>query len=178
MKSNFFYLFLLFFSIVTFLAFFSSVQGKSGQVTEGQELFKAHCAKCHGQEGEGFLRLYPPLQNSRFLRTDVARLPCIMRNGLKGEIKVGDVTFNQIMPGNERLSAEHEDLDVLLAAYGAERLASCNSLVEVGRRIGKAQVEETPDWAAMSPADFMRWNEATLGGQSLYLYPNAASTDA
>jgi len=106
-KSNFFYLFLLVFCIVTFLAFFSSVQGKSGQVSEGQELFKTHCAKCHGQEGEGFLRLYPPLQNSRFLGTDVARLPCIMRNGLKGEIKVGDVTFNQIMPGNERLSAEN-----------------------------------------------------------------------
>lgn len=77
----------------------------------------------------------------------------------------------------ERLSREHADLDALLAAYGAERLASCNSLVEVGRLIGRAQVEETPDWATMSPADFVRWNEATLAGQSLYLYPDATRTD-
>ena len=76
----------------------------------------------------------------------------------------------------ERLSREHDDLDALLAAYGAERLENCNALVEVGRRIGRAQVEETPEWSAMSPADFARWNEATLAGQSLYLYEDVSNT--
>ncbi len=78
--------------------------GGETTVNEGQQLFTANCAKCHGREGKGFLQLYPPLTHSRHLKEDVEQLPCIMRYGLKGEIDVNGVIFNQIMPGNERLS--------------------------------------------------------------------------
>ena len=33
--------------------------------------------------------------------------------------------------------------------------------VELGTRIGHAQVEATPNWAAMTPADFEKWTQAT-----------------
>lgn len=65
-----------------------------------------NCAKCHGREGEGFLKLYPPIHNSRFLKSNLSQLPCIMRYGLRGKITVEGTEFNQIMPGNERLSPD------------------------------------------------------------------------
>lgn len=74
--------------------------------SSGEQLYTANCAKCHGREGEGFLRLYPPIHDSRYLKEEVSNLPCIIRNGLRGEITVGDTTFNQVMPAIDRLSPE------------------------------------------------------------------------
>lgn len=81
---------------------------------QGENLFMAHCAKCHGRSGEGFLQLYPPIHNSRFLKEEVKQMPCIIRHGMRGKIEVDGVTFNQIMPGNKRISAE--DMEVLINA--------------------------------------------------------------
>jgi 2-polyprenyl-6-methoxyphenol hydroxylase-like FAD-dependent oxidoreductase len=72
----------------------------------------------------------------------------------------------------ERLAADAADLAGLLDAYDSERVASGMSLVEIGRRIGHAQVEATPDWGSMTPADFEAWTAATLAGEKLYLYEN------
>jgi mono/diheme cytochrome c family protein len=72
----------------------------------GAQLYLGNCAKCHGREGEGFLKLYPPIRNSRYLKEDVSKLPCIIRYGLKGEIVVEGQTFNQIMPAIQQLKAE------------------------------------------------------------------------
>lgn len=70
----------------------------------------------------------------------------------------------------QTLLRESSSLDNLLRAYGAERLAACNALVELGRRLGHAQVEQTPDWPSMAAADFERWNAAVFAGDSLYMY--------
>lgn len=72
----------------------------------GAQLYLGTCAKCHGREGEGFLKLYPPIRNSRFLKEDVSELPCIIRYGLKGERVIDGVTFNQIMPAIQQLKPE------------------------------------------------------------------------
>lgn len=77
--------------------------------TQGANLYLANCAKCHGREGEGFLKLYPPIRNSHHLKENVSKLPCIIRYGLKGEIVVEGVTFNQIMPAIQQLKAEEID---------------------------------------------------------------------
>ena len=70
----------------------------------------------------------------------------------------------------ERLAAEADSWESMAAAYNEERVASGNSLVELGRRIGYAQVESTPDWKSMKPADFVAWTKATLAGDDLYFY--------
>jgi 2-polyprenyl-6-methoxyphenol hydroxylase-like FAD-dependent oxidoreductase len=74
----------------------------------------------------------------------------------------------------ERLAHEHVDWETLLPAYDLERVETANWLVELGRRIGRAQVEQTPNWAAMTPDDFDAWTKATLAGQRLYFYGNAS----
>jgi len=81
-------------------------------VKQGENLFMAHCAKCHGRSGEGFLQLYPPIHNTRYLKEKVDQMPCIIRNGMRGSIEVDGITFNQIMPGNQRISVE--DMAVLI----------------------------------------------------------------
>ncbi|TKB06478.1 c-type cytochrome [Desulforhopalus sp. IMCC35007] len=91
-------------SLVTILT--CSTLTWSAEPLSPEQLYTANCARCHGHEGEGFLKVYPPIHNSRFLKEDVSHLPCIIRNGLRGEITVGDTTFNQIMPAMTRVTTE------------------------------------------------------------------------
>ena len=70
----------------------------------------------------------------------------------------------------ERLGCDHDDWDTLLAAYDEDRVATGRSLVELGRRIGRDQVEQTPPWTTMSPADFEAWTANSLSGEKLYFY--------
>ncbi len=72
----------------------------------------------------------------------------------------------------ERLGREHEVWADLLSDYDAERTAVGVSLVELGRRIGRDQVERPPSWATMSADDVAAWMKATLAGQRLYFYGN------
>ena len=74
----------------------------------------------------------------------------------------------------ERLTQKLEDWEDVLPAYDAERVALSNRLVDLGRSIGRAQVETTPDWPSMTPADFEHWTRATLAGEQLYLYGGPA----
>jgi hypothetical protein len=64
----------------------------------------------------------------------------------------------------ERACQDHAAWDAVLAAYNSERCAAGNELVELGRRLGYGQVERTPDWLAMGPADFDRWTRGMLDG--------------
>lgn len=70
----------------------------------------------------------------------------------------------------ERLGQDHDDWESLLAAYDHDRTTTGDALVELGRRIGRDQVEHTPPWAQMSVADFEAWVAATLSGEQLYFY--------
>ena len=60
--------------------------------------------------------------------------------------------------------------DEVVDTYNRERVAIGVSLVEMGRRLGRAQVEETQNWAPMEPDDFQDWISASLAGETLYLY--------
>jgi 2-polyprenyl-6-methoxyphenol hydroxylase-like FAD-dependent oxidoreductase len=77
-----------------------------------------------------------------------------------------------------QLGAEHDDWGPLLAAYDADRTATGDSLVELGRRIGRDQVEQTPPWSRMTPADFDAWTKATLSGEQLYFYGESEAPEA
>lgn len=57
-----------------------------------------------------------------------------------------------------------------LRAYSAERSPEGARLVALGRRLGRAMVERTPDWTAMGAAEVAAWSRATLDGADSYLY--------
>ncbi|HEY9330510.1 MAG TPA: FAD-dependent monooxygenase [Streptomyces sp.] len=57
-----------------------------------------------------------------------------------------------------------------LHRYADERSDEGARLVALGRRLGHAMVERTPDWAAMGPTEVAEWSRATLDGAGSYLY--------
>ena len=69
-----------------------------------------------------------------------------------------------------RLRREHDDWATVLAEYDAGRRPAGAALVDLGRRIGEAQVTSTPPWSSMTPDDFTTWIQSVLSGRSLYLY--------
>jgi 2-polyprenyl-6-methoxyphenol hydroxylase-like FAD-dependent oxidoreductase len=73
----------------------------------------------------------------------------------------------------ERLGREHDAWEDLLGEYDAERSDAGAVLVELGRRIGRDQVEQTPLWATLTADEMPTWTSATLEGESLYFYGSA-----
>jgi 2-polyprenyl-6-methoxyphenol hydroxylase-like FAD-dependent oxidoreductase len=77
----------------------------------------------------------------------------------------------------EQLGALHDDWSSLLDAYDAHRAPAGRALVELGRRIGRDQVEQTPPWTTMGPDDFGAWASGSLSGQQLYFHRTADERD-
>ena len=65
----------------------------------------------------------------------------------------------------------------LLDAYDAHQATAGRALVELGRRIGRDQVEQTPPWTDMTPDHFDAWAAGSLSGQQLYFYGSADDRD-
>ncbi|MEU3570268.1 FAD-dependent monooxygenase [Kitasatospora sp. NPDC036755] len=64
---------------------------------------------------------------------------------------------------------EHESWAQALAAFDAARRGAGNDLTRLGKHLGRMRVEESPDWSALTPADFESWLHAnTHGWQSAY----------
>ena len=68
-------------------------------VVAGEILYAQYCANCHQADGNGLAELYPPLNASDYLKDNLETLPCIIKNGIQGEVTVNGVTYNQVMPG-------------------------------------------------------------------------------
>lgn len=64
---------------------------------KGKALYEANCANCHQPDGSGLRQLYPPLAQSDFLVKHREEMPCIIRNGMNGEIEVNGVMYHQLM---------------------------------------------------------------------------------
>lgn len=66
---------------------------------QGRLIYNHLCGNCHGEDGAGLRKLYPPLADSDYLRDNWSDLSCIIRHGLAEEIVVNGITYNQAMPG-------------------------------------------------------------------------------
>ncbi len=71
---------------------------------QGKMLYEQFCANCHQNNGEGLGRLIPPLNQADYMLNDVGNTVKIIKYGLKGEIVVNGITYNQAMPGNPQLT--------------------------------------------------------------------------
>jgi 2-polyprenyl-6-methoxyphenol hydroxylase-like FAD-dependent oxidoreductase len=65
----------------------------------------------------------------------------------------------------EHACRDHGSWEDVLARYDDERRPAGNAIVEKGRRLGRAQVEETPPWSSMTAEDFQTWMDMTLAGR-------------
>ena len=71
---------------------------------EGQRLYAARCANCHGEQGQGLARLIPPLAGADYLAKHRAELPCLIRRGQQGRVVVNGIEYNSVMPGHNDLT--------------------------------------------------------------------------
>jgi cytochrome c551 len=69
----------------------------------GLTLYRQRCQNCHGAEGVGLGRLYPPLAKSDYLQ-NTAKVACGIRNGMNGEMKVNGVMYKGQMPAQTDLT--------------------------------------------------------------------------
>jgi mono/diheme cytochrome c family protein len=65
----------------------------------GEKAYVAYCQSSHGVEGEGFKGIIPPLAGADYLDKHLEELPCLILYGIKGEIVVNGITYNQPMAG-------------------------------------------------------------------------------
>ncbi len=72
----------------------------------GKQIYQNRCQHCHGENGRGLGKLFPPVDSSDYLIENKHRIACIIQNGQAGEIVVNGVTYNQVMPGNPDLLKE------------------------------------------------------------------------
>ncbi|MEY5011423.1 MAG: hypothetical protein RLZZ253_2562 [Verrucomicrobiota bacterium] len=66
--------------------------------TTGADLYRQHCAACHGQEGLGIPQAFPPLVRSDFISDQRERALRAPLEGLRGRIVVNGQTFDGWMP--------------------------------------------------------------------------------
>jgi len=83
------------------------------QISNGAQLYKSHCANCHQDNGSGLAKLIPPLQHADYLTKNAQLLPCLIKNGYKGIMKVNGIEYNMEMPAAKGLTDE-EIADICL----------------------------------------------------------------
>jgi len=99
--------------------------GLLGALAQGEVLYQARCAVCHGAQGQGTPGLYPPLAGSlaRLLALEEGRsyLAWVVAYGLSGPMRSGGRTYNGVMPAHPDFSPEEEAalLNHLLALNAA-----------------------------------------------------------
>ena len=68
----------------------------------------------------------------------------------------------------------HPTIDAGLAAWNIERTAQGNELVRFGNQLGRALVEEIPDWSTMDAASMERWFTSIVTAKNEIFAPPAA----
>lgn len=70
----------------------------------GKGLYEKHCQNCHGRDGKGLSKLYPPLTDATYLIKNKALLACIIKHGQNKQVLVHEEVYDTPMPGNEALA--------------------------------------------------------------------------
>jgi mono/diheme cytochrome c family protein len=84
------------------------------QMTKGLTLYRAHCATCHGVNGQGVDPLAPPLYDSEYVSGPKDRLVLIALHGMQGPVHVNGKLYEMsaVMPGIAN-SPELSDEDIV-----------------------------------------------------------------
>jgi len=93
---------------IIFIAIFLSYFSCESPYQKGAALYVQHCSNCHGKNGEGLRKLYPPINQELYL-TYSSKLPCMIRYGNKDTVTYNSISYETEMPGNADLT----DIDIV-----------------------------------------------------------------
>ena len=82
--------------ITSFFFLSQSFKTKEQSIKDGYEIYQDFCLRCHMSEGEGSKGI-PPLAKSDYLFNDIENSIHVVKNGMKGEIIVNNVKYNNVM---------------------------------------------------------------------------------
>ncbi len=105
----------------------------------GRYVYKARCASCHGDNGEGIESLDPPLADADMAKQNFDSLPCWIFHGMNSPITVNGKKYDQTMYPIEISEVEMANL----MNYLAQELVHVNkhykadSLLIVMKRCGQ-----------------------------------------
>lgn len=98
MRKNLIY-FLLVASFIALYACQNSEEITFGKyLSNGKDLYEAHCQNCHGKQGEGLGELAPPLTDTVFLKVHKDEIACIIKKGANREMMINGKSYEGKMP--------------------------------------------------------------------------------
>lgn len=109
---------------------------------QGERLYKYWCANCHMEDGTGLVKVNPPLANSDYLRDNQAIIPCMIRQGIEGQMVVNGITYNQPMIAHPQLS-EFEIANIINYINHAW-----------GNDYGERSINEVTEWLEPCPKPY------------------------
>lgn len=71
---------------------------------EGEAVYRSVCQTCHGTQGQGVPRAFPPLAGSAWATGDAPRAVRIVLHGIAGPVERGGVSYDGLMPAHAHLS--------------------------------------------------------------------------
>lgn len=101
----------------------------------GRYVYMDHCASCHGEKGEGILKLVPPLADADIAKAQYDSLPCWILSGMSRPMMVNGQMYDQPMYPTVLSEVEMTNLLNYLATevvhadkqYKAEKIAKMMS---------------------------------------------------
>ncbi|WZL89232.1 cytochrome c [Salinimicrobium sp. 3283s] len=67
-------------------------------ISRGAQVYNNFCASCHLSGGEGIKAVFPPLQNSNWIKEKQEESIHAIKFGLRGPIKVNGEKYDNLMP--------------------------------------------------------------------------------
>ena len=80
-------------------------ENKNRAYSYGQLMYQNYCSNCHGDNGEGVVRVFPPLANSDYMKNNFNNIACIIKYGMRDSVYVNGVDYNGIMPNVPGITA-------------------------------------------------------------------------
>lgn len=111
----------------------------------GENVFAGRCAVCHGPEAAGIPGTFPSLheQIASFAKTPEGRdyLVMVVTTGLMGELKVGGITYRNVMPAQSGLS--ESEVAAVLSYLASDRGKNNSAPVVTAADVTAARTRHT-----------------------------------
>ena len=70
------------------------------ELEKGSQIYRAKCMNCHRKNGEGLIKVFPPLAQSDFLENELEEAIRMVKYGSGKEIKVNGQKYKNYMPAS------------------------------------------------------------------------------